>query len=39
MQAYDYLSLYHSHPTIGPVLKAVKQVKVEADGVVLSTQK
>lgn len=36
MQTYDYLSLYHSYPQIGAVLKAVKQVKVEADGVVLS---
>jgi hypothetical protein len=37
MQNYGYLGPYHSHPQIGPVLKAVKKVKVEADGVVLST--
>jgi len=37
MQNYGYLGPYHSHPQIGPVLKAVKQVKVEADGVLLST--
>lgn len=37
MQSYGYLGPYHSHPLTGPVLKAVKQVKVEADGVTLSS--
>lgn len=37
MQNYGYLGPYQNHPTIGPVLKAVKQAKVEADGVTLST--
>lgn len=39
MQNYGYLGPYHTHPQIGPVLKAIKQAKVEADGVVLSTTK
>ncbi|MGV3664081.1 MAG: hypothetical protein ACO1TE_28170 [Prosthecobacter sp.] len=38
MQMYGYLPPYHNHPTIGPILKAVKQIKVEADGVLLSTE-
>ncbi|MBL9131037.1 MAG: hypothetical protein JNG86_07555 [Verrucomicrobiaceae bacterium] len=38
MQAYGYLGPYQTHETIGPVLKAVQQVKVEADGVWLSTE-
>lgn len=38
MQMYGYLGPYQSHPTLGPVLKTIKQAKVEADGVVLSTQ-
>lgn len=37
MQMYGYLGPYQKHPKIGPVLKAVKQAKVEADGVVLSS--
>lgn len=39
MQNYGYLGPYQTHPQIGPVLKAVKEAKVEADGVVLSTTK
>ncbi|WP_395717977.1 hypothetical protein [Prosthecobacter sp.] len=39
MQNYGYVVPYHTHPQIGHVLKAVKQVKVESDGVVLSTTK
>ena len=38
MMAYGYLGPYQTHPTIGPVLKAIQQVKVEADGVWLSTE-
>jgi hypothetical protein len=38
MQMYGYLGPYQSHPTIGPVLKAIKQAKIEADGLLLSTQ-
>jgi len=38
MQMYGYLGPYQSHPTIGPVLKAIKQAKIEADGLTLSTQ-
>lgn len=37
MQMYGYLTPYHNHPLIGPVLKAVKKVQVEAGGVLLST--
>lgn len=37
MQMYGYMGPYQTHPTLGPILKAVKQVKVEADGIVLST--
>lgn len=39
MQSYGYLGPYQSHPQIGPALKAVKQVKVETDGVTLSSTK
>ena len=39
MQNYGYLGPYQTHPQIGPVLKAVKKIQVEADGVVLSTTK
>ncbi|MFO1482299.1 MAG: hypothetical protein U1F71_02950 [Verrucomicrobiaceae bacterium] len=38
MQMYGYLVPYQSHPQIGPVLKAVKKVTVEPDGILLSTQ-
>ncbi len=38
MQMYGYLGPYQSHPTLGPVLKTIKQAKVEADGVMLSSQ-
>lgn len=38
MQAYGYLGPYQTHPQVGPALKAVQQVKVEADGVWLSTE-
>ena len=38
MQMYGYLGPYQTHPTIGPVLKAIKQVKIEADGLRLSTE-
>lgn len=37
MQMYGYLGPYQTHPEFGPILKAVKQATVEADGVVLST--
>lgn len=38
MAMYGYLGPYQNHATLGPVLKAIKSFKVEADGVVLSTQ-
>lgn len=38
MQMYGYLGPYQTHPQTGPVLKAVKKITVEPDGVVLSTQ-
>jgi len=38
MAMYGYLGPYQNHPTLGPVLKAIKKFQVEADGVVLSTQ-
>jgi hypothetical protein len=38
MQMYGYLGPYQTHPTIGPVLKAIKQVKIEANGLRLSTE-
>jgi hypothetical protein len=38
MQMYGYLGPYQAHPTIGPVLKAIKQVKIEANGLRLSTE-
>lgn len=38
MQMYGYLGPYQTHPVIGPVLKAIKQFKVESDGVWLSTE-
>jgi hypothetical protein len=38
MQMYGYLAPYQTHPTIGPVLKAIKQVKIEANGLRLSTE-
>jgi hypothetical protein len=38
MQMYGYLGPYQTHPTIGPVLKAIKQVKIEANGLLLSTE-
>lgn len=38
MAMYGYLGPYQNHPTLGPVLKAIKKYKVEADGVVLSTE-
>ncbi len=38
MQMYGYLGPYQAHPTLGPVLKTIKQAKVESEGVVLSTQ-
>jgi hypothetical protein len=38
MQMYGYMGPYQTHPTIGPVLKAIKQVKIEADGLRLSTE-
>ncbi len=37
MQMYGYLTPYHNHPLIGPVLKAVKKVQIEAEGLLLST--
>lgn len=37
-QMYGFLGPYQTHPTIGPIFKAVKQIKVEADGVLLSTE-
>lgn len=38
MQMYGYLGPYQTHPALEPVFKAIKQIKVEADGVLLSTQ-
>lgn len=38
MQMYGYLGPYHNHPQAGPVLKAVKKIQIEADGIALSTQ-
>jgi hypothetical protein len=38
MQMYGYLGPYQADPALEPVFKAIKQVKVEADGVFLSTQ-
>jgi hypothetical protein len=38
MAMYGYMGPYQTDKTIGPVLKAIKQFKVEADGVVLSTE-
>ena len=38
MAMYGYLGPYQNHPTLGPVLKAIKKFHVDADGVVLSTQ-
>jgi hypothetical protein len=38
MQMYGYLGPYQTHPTLGPVLKLIKQAKVEADGLLLSAQ-
>ncbi len=38
MQMYGYLGPYQSHPTLGPVLKAIQQAKVETDGLRLSTE-
>lgn len=38
MQMYGYLGPYQSHPTIGPVLKAIKQAKIETDGLLLNTE-
>lgn len=38
MQMYGYLGPYQTHPTIGSVLKTIKQFKVESDGVWLSTE-
>ena len=38
MAMYGYLGPYQNDKTLGPVLKAIKKFKVEADGVVLSTQ-
>ena len=38
MQMYGYLGPYQAHPTIGPVLKAIKQVRIETDGLRLSTE-
>lgn len=38
MQAYGYLGPYQTHPGVGPVLKAVQQIKIEADGLMLSTE-
>lgn len=38
MQMYGYLGPYQTHPEIGPILKGVKKVTVEPDGVVLSTE-
>lgn len=37
-QMYGFLGPYQTHPTLGPIFKAVKQIKVEADGVLLSTE-
>lgn len=37
-QMYGFLGPYQTHPTLAPIFKAVKQVKVEADGVLLSTE-
>lgn len=38
MAMYGYLGPYQNHATLGPVLKALKSCKVEADGVVVSTE-
>lgn len=38
MAMYGYLGPYQNDKTLGPVLKAIKKFKVEADGVVLSTE-
>jgi hypothetical protein len=38
MQMYGYLGPYQAHPTIGPVLKAIKQVRIETEGLRLSTE-
>ncbi len=37
-QMYGFLGPYQNDPAISPILKAVKQAKVEADGVLLSTE-
>lgn len=39
MAMYGYLGPYQNDKTLGPVLKAIKKHQVEADGVVLSTEK
>jgi hypothetical protein len=39
MAMYGYLGPYQNDKTLGSVLKAIKKHQVEADGVVLSTEK
>ncbi len=38
MQMYGYMGPYQSHAVLGPLLKAIKQAKVETDGVWLSSE-
>lgn len=38
MQMYGYMGPYQASATLSPILTAIKQVEVEADGIVLSTQ-
>lgn len=35
MQMYGYLGPWQGHPEIGPLLKAIRSAKVEADGILL----
>ena len=37
MAMYGYLGPYQNDTTTGPVLKMIKTIKIEADGVVVST--
>ncbi len=39
MAMYGYLGPYQNDAKLGPVLKAIKKFKVEADGVMVSTEK
>lgn len=38
MQMYGYLGPYQTHPDLEAVFKAIKQIKVEAGGVMLNTE-